>query len=320
MAAVTVRTDDIERARTEVGRVFCPHRLTPQPGVHHVHLRMTARRTGGVGVVDLDYDRAVRIQPGALETFYLVQMPRAGKAEVRHAGRTVTSTPGTASVLSPYDDSDMHWAEGSPHRIFYADRPTVHRELARLLGRAVDGPVHFDVGMTMRTPSAAAWARGVDFLADELSQPRDASLLDHPQIAGRFEQGLIGKLLLTHRHTYTELLAEPAGHPAPGRLVRRACELINDHHREALTVGDVAEALGVGVRTLQDSFRRELGTTPTAYLRARRLDAVHRALRAAPPGTSVTTLAVDHGFAHLGRFAGEYRSRFGESPSETLRR
>lgn len=232
----------------------------------------------------------------------------------------MTSTPDIASVLSPYDASDMHWSEASPHRIFYADRQTVDRELARLLGRPADGQVHFDVGMTMSTPAAVAWARGVDFLAEELSQPKGASLLDHPQVVNRFEQALIGKLLLTHRHTYTDLLAEPARHPAPGRLVRRACALMTEHHGEALTVGDVAEALRVSVRTLQDCFRRELQTTPMAYLRARRLDAVHAALRAAGPGTSVTTVALDHGFAHLSRFAGEYRSRFGESPSTTLRR
>lgn len=320
MDAVTVRTDDVDRARAEVGRVFCPHRLTPQSGVHSVRLRMAARRAGGVGVIDLDYGQAVRIQPPALETFYLVQIPSAGSTLVGHAGQTVTSTPDVASVLSPYDSSDMRWSEGSPHRIFYADRRAVDRELARLLGRPVDDPVRLDVGMLMTTPTAQAWARGVAFLADELSQPADASLFDHPQVAARFEQGLIGKLLLAHRHSHSHLLAEPDQQAHPGRIVRRACALISEHHGEALTVGDVAEALRVSVRTLQDCFRRELQTTPTAYLRACRLDAAHRTLRSAAPGVSVTTVALEHGFVHLGRFAADYRSRFGESPSTTLRR
>ncbi|MET8312157.1 AraC family transcriptional regulator [Micromonospora sp. NPDC005173] len=320
MDVVTVRTRDVEHARAEVGRVFCPHRLTPRPGVHSVRLRMAARRVGGVGIIDLDYGRAVRIQPTPLETFYLVQIPRSGGTVVRHAGHAVTSTPDVASVLSPYDASDMHWSEGSPHRIFYADRRAIDRELARLLGRPVDGPIRFDIGMAMTTPTARAWARGVDCLAAELSQPTDASLLDHPQVAARFEQGLIGKLLLAHRHTYSNLLAEPARHPAPGRLVRQACALISDHHGEALAVGDVAEALRVSVRTLQDCFRRELQTTPTAYLRACRLDAVHRTLRTSDHGMSVTTAALQHGFVHLGRFASDYRARFGEAPSTTLRR
>ncbi|MFG1836804.1 AraC family transcriptional regulator [Micromonospora sp. NPDC049175] len=320
MDAVTVRTDDVDQARAEVGRVFCPHRLTPQTGVHAVQLRMAAHRVGGVGVIDLDYGQAVRIQPPALESFYLVQIPQAGSTEVRHAGDTVTSTPDVASVLSPYDPSDMRWSEGSPHRIFYADRRSVDREIARLLGHPVDDPVRLDIGMAMTTPRAQAWARGVAFLADELAQPTDASLFDHPQVAARFEQGLIGQLLLAHRHSHSDLLAEPGHHANPGRLVRRACTLIADHHGEALTVGDVAEALRVSVRTLQDCFRRELRTTPTAYLRACRLDAAQRSLRAAEPGVSVTTVALRHGFVHLGRFATEYRTRFGESPSATLRR
>ena len=36
--------------------------------------------------------------------------------------------------------------------------------------------------------------------------------------------------------------------------------------------------------------------------------------------TAVTEVALACGFEHLGRFSTRYRDRFGESPSETLRR
>jgi AraC-like DNA-binding protein len=320
MDVVKVRTHDVERARAEVGRVFCPHRLVPQSGARTVELRLGARKVGGVGVIDLDYASPVRIQPRPLETFYLVQMPRQGSAVVRHAGRTAVSTAETASVLSPQDASDMQWSRATPHRIFYVLRTSLDRELERLLGRPVDDPVRFEVGMPMTTAAGQAWRRGVDFLADELAQAGDASLFDHPAVARRFEEAVVGKLLLTHRHNYTDALERPTPHPAPGRLARRACALMKEHHDEQLTVGDVAEALGVSVRTLQECFRSEFGSTPMTYLRTCRLDAAHQALRDAEPGASVTTIALQHGFAHMGRFASEYRARFGETPSATLRR
>jgi len=55
-------------------------------------------------------------------------------------------------------------------------------------------------------------------------------------------------------------------------------------------------------------------------LRRARLDQARADLEAPGRNTSVTIVAYDCGFSHLGRFAQEYARRFGESPSETLRR
>ena len=40
----------------------------------------------------------------------------------------------------------------------------------------------------------------------------------------------------------------------------------------------------------------------------------------ASSGETVTTIAIDCGFVHLGEFSRDYRNRFGETPLETLRR
>ena len=56
------------------------------------------------------------------------------------------------------------------------------------------------------------------------------------------------------------------------------------------------------------------------WLHEQRLQAVRRHLQRAAAHESVSSIALHWGFAHLGRFAGDYLRRFGESPSATLRR
>jgi len=85
-----------------------------------------------------------------------------------------------------------------------------------------------------------------------------------------------------------------------------------------LTIRDLCQAVGASERTLHLAFRQHLGTTPKAHLKALRLNAVRRDLRAAPPGTGVMDVAMRWGFFHAGWLSQDYRRMFGESPSTTL--
>jgi AraC-like DNA-binding protein len=54
-------------------------------------------------------------------------------------------------------------------------------------------------------------------------------------------------------------------------------------------------------------------------LRMVRLEHIRAELQSAEPNEKIIDIAYKWGVAHLGRFAAEYRARFGELPSETLR-
>jgi len=103
-------------------------------------------------------------------------------------------------------------------------------------------------------------------------------------------------------------------------IVRRAQAYLDAQLGQGLipTVVEMYTAAGVSERTLQCAFRDQLGLSPSAYLRLRRLNGVRAELLTPTPDTTVTSVATHWGFLHLGRFARAYRALFGETPSETL--
>jgi AraC-like DNA-binding protein len=104
------------------------------------------------------------------------------------------------------------------------------------------------------------------------------------------------------------------------RTIKCAREIIETNLSETIPIGDICKNCAVSCSKLERIFRRELAMTPTQYILVRRLEAVNRVL-AKPLSThdSIGRIAMDFGFNHLGRFAGAYRSHFGELPSQTVR-
>lgn len=116
--------------------------------------------------------------------------------------------------------------------------------------------------------------------------------------------------------------------PMRAERVQRAIDFIEASADRPISTEDIAAAVGLSPRGLQQAFQRDLRTTPHDYLRNVRLGNVRRELlrasigRASSPAlsyASVSMTATRWGFTHLGRFSAAYRARFDELPSATLR-
>lgn len=104
-------------------------------------------------------------------------------------------------------------------------------------------------------------------------------------------------------------------------LVLRARQLILERPQDFLHLSELCSALHVTRRTLHNCFDTVLGMSPAAYLREVRLNAVRRALQdPACAHLSITEVAAQWGFWHMGHFGQEYKALFGEPPSRTRRR
>jgi AraC-like DNA-binding protein len=100
--------------------------------------------------------------------------------------------------------------------------------------------------------------------------------------------------------------------------VRAALDIIKTQEAP-LTIHDVAEAVGIGVRALQIGFQAHLGMSPHALLKQGRIEGAHRDL-ASGAAQTVAAAARKWGFSNVGRFAGEYFKVVGEYPSDTVQR
>jgi transcriptional regulator GlxA family with amidase domain len=150
----------------------------------------------------------------------------------------------------------------------------------------------------------------------ELEWPE--SVLVEPMTARSFREFITTALLLHQPHNYSERLRRLERPVAP-RDVKRAIDYIAANLDTPMGLPEIVDAAGVPGRTLIQHFRDFKGISPMRYLRAARLEKVREALRWAEPEESITQVAGEWGFTHMGRFSVEYRKRFGESPSQTAR-
>jgi transcriptional regulator GlxA family with amidase domain len=103
-------------------------------------------------------------------------------------------------------------------------------------------------------------------------------------------------------------------------MVERAEALLDARRGEPVSIAQLCAVAGVSERSLRNAFYDVRGMSPKRSAVHARLVEVRRALSDARGGRgAVTTIATDHGFFELGRFAGAYKAVFGETPSETLR-
>lgn len=150
------------------------------------------------------------------------------------------------------------------------------------------------------------------------------SAFENPSLLEKFDQGgqnaaVVGDLLA--RCLMPSLTTDsPRRSTRRRRLVENAVHLARRNAGEIASVEDLCRISGASKRTLRRGFQERFGTTPKAYLQAQRLIGARRQLRATDPSTSISDIANELGFWHLGQFAADYRRQFGELPSQTVRR
>jgi len=104
------------------------------------------------------------------------------------------------------------------------------------------------------------------------------------------------------------------------RHLTHAISYMNKNISEKINIIDLQAATNVSARVLNYQFKKHTQKTPMAYLLHLRLLRLQEELKAADPKAKIIDIAISLGFSHLGRLSVKYKSYFGESPSETLKK
>lgn len=134
--------------------------------------------------------------------------------------------------------------------------------------------------------------------------------------ATRFLETEIAKELYFLCHEGQQKLNRPSLVETHGPVVRRALEHLEKHLFEVDILRDLPRATGASQSTLLRIFRRELGTSPLAYLRTRRLDEALMLLKSRRLRVGEVSTLV--GYRNFAAFSHAFRERFGMRPSDVL--
>jgi AraC-like DNA-binding protein len=305
---------DLLQTRILVGDVMKPHDLRVHGASQQVNARMHHMAFGAVSLNRLKYGADVDIEPGPLDDFYLIQMPLSGHALIRSGNQQVESDPDVASVLSPLDSTVMRWSPDCDQLMVRIDRMLVDRAIGALSGRLEPETVRFQLGFRWR--ECAPWRCLVQYLTESANHPFDPS--QYRLMVAHIEQLVVSTLVSAQPHDMRETKTARCAAVLP-RHVKRVQDYLRANAAEPVTADQMALVAGVSLRSLYAGFKDYCGVSPMQYLRILRLDGARQALLN-EPDCNIASIAMRWGFGHLGRFSIEYKGRFGESPSQSVRR
>lgn len=265
---------------------------------------------GRCDVFVLRYGAEVEVRPKPFQDFVLIQTPLRGSAALECDGISLDAEPGQLTVLAPQHDAKLTWRAGCEQLIVKVPKALLRPASAQLAAHG--GPTELAL-LPLFKLEGRHGARGLRLLGELLDQlpANDEGLEENPPWRRQVEESL-SMFVLTHQPTTQPVLVDSL----QDRKARKVEALMRSRLTETVTLQTLAFECGMSVRSLSNLCQRYYGQAPMERMRTLRLEAARERLLSSP-NVTVTEVALDYGFTHLGRFSSYYRERFGELPRQT---
>lgn len=301
-------SNDLDAARHRLSTILRPHSVKRIGGAGQAKAHIETVRFAGTTVSTISYGTAIHLSTRSHCDYYAIFFCLRGEAEAHVDGEPTFMNSTRAITMHPGGTLDAR---------FSPDCEQLHVRIEAQAFAAHTGgrQIRFPRSVDLRQQDFLPWAEQLRGLVTSSSL---LGCLQRRGLAAMNMERLLIQLLLAGQSPI-DLANNSRPSIAPGCVVK--AEAFMKHKlREPIRLRDIAAAAGVPSRTLHHSFRRFRESTPMQYLTELRLERAHELLQSQRRGLQVVDVALECGFIHLGRFASYYRRRFGEAPSETIKK
>lgn len=279
---------------------------------HYTGIRLPQKKVA-IGCISYGADVAINIDYlGA----YSISLPLHGRQTLKRRGESHRSDHHCGLIVSNIDQQDLLIEKDCKKLQVVIPEQSVQLVLSHLLAKPIDQPVIFNPQMPLDASNFLhLWWKNVQHCLDMRHEYARFDGLD--LLSADYESFLIKSLLLTQENNYSAQLRQLSQYQLP-KSVQRVKSFIHQFAHQDITAADLLMVSGVSRSTLYREFQEALQLSPMDYLKQYRLEQVRHTLQQAKEPVSVSRVATDWGFRHLGRFSQEYREAFGEHPKDTI--
>ncbi|MGJ7511486.1 helix-turn-helix domain-containing protein [Variovorax sp. GT1P44] len=215
-----------------------------------------------------------------------------------------TCDPGHFSLLSRAVDSHWHWTEDVEVSHVYLTDELMCRVASDMQGKAV-AEVQLDDVLRGSDPI-------VGHIAGEVTREAMQQGVGGPMYAEALSVQLAVHLL----RTYATCKFKAPGDACrlSDREIRRLEDYVDAHLHHSITLEDMAQALGMGVWTLNRHLRRTLNASAYAFVVERRIQRARHLLRVGD--LSLKEIAAAVGFSDQAHMTRMFRAKLGMTPGQ----
>jgi len=247
-----------------------------------------------------EYEHGMIAGPEAPLDFHTIQLHLSGHSRFNISGTNVDGDRQKGVMLSAGEKVKVTHSPNNKILSYIIKDDVLKAALSAYIDQDKISSIRFAPQFDPTNPQTASLLSLLQYFVGELNRP--GGVLEFPAAIASFEQTLISFLLFGLEHNYKVQLLNPS--PSISFVqVKDVEDYLKAYASQPLTMDDIARGTGYHLNAIFRAFKKHRNYTPMQFLRTTRMDLARQRLLLAKTGESVSQIAMNCGFSHLGRFS-----------------